>query len=53
MEQLFHRFAEEPLVVSVLATFLVLGWILFWRRVRREESPGYLPPQPGGGLRRD
>ena len=53
MERLFHRLAEAPLVVTALATFLVVGWILFRRRVRREESPAYLRPLPGGGVRRD
>ncbi len=53
MERLFHRLAEAPLVVAALATFFVLGWILFRRRVRREESPAYLRPLPGGGVRRD
>lgn len=53
MEHLLHKFAEDPVMSVALGVIYLFGWLLFRRRVRREESPDYVRPPLGGGIRKE
>lgn len=52
MEQILQRLAEHAFMAAVPPTLLLLGCMLFRRRVKREQSADYQRPSPGGGIRR-